>query len=372
MLNNNKILIFLISIFFINNITALAGENPKKKSRDWEIDLGINSFYDSNILKYSDKYLERFKNREDEGRFHINRYDDLVVDYSLRITYTQQIFGKLKTKLGADLGADVYSYNNIKNWSSLDVSLQQELTGTTSFAFSYSYIPKFYIRHFYDDDWVYYYGYTSGTFQPYEFSKDDYSLWLQQYLFKKNTRVRFYFSYMRYFHNEHYTEFDSKDFLYGVRVYQRLSKYLKVNVGYKYATSDAKGIDQSGEIKELSDDSDATNYEHTYITGIEVTLPKIFSLKNDISLTAQYQEQFFTTDHFFELDPLHSGRYDHNLRVYANYNFDVSDNLAVSAFYNWLGRNTSTTADVNEEYISDEKDYSQYQLGLGIIYKIKF
>jgi len=364
------VIIFFIVIF--GNCTIHAGESPRKKIKSWGIDLSLNTFYDSNILKYSDKYIDRFKNREDAGRFHVNRYDDLVFSYSISFSFTKNFYKKLKTTFGTEMGMDTYSYNNIKSWSSFDIYWQQEVTNSTSFAISYSYIPEFYIRHFYDDDWTIIYGYVPETFQPYKFSKEDYSLWVQQYFWNKKTRLRVYFSYMKYFHNQHYTEFDSKDYLYGFRVYQKLTNFLSVNAGYKYTTSDAKGFDQPGELRLASDDSDGTNYEHIYLAGIELKLPKIFSVRNDLNLTAQYQEQFFTTKHFYELDPLHSGRYDYNYRVFFNYNFDLFKDFTLSAFFTWMNRDTHSTINANEEYISDEKDYSQYQTGIKFNYQIKF
>ncbi len=61
-----------------------AGDNPEKKVDHWRINLSLSPYYDSNILKYSEKYIERFKNGEDEGRFHINRIDDLTLGLCAR------------------------------------------------------------------------------------------------------------------------------------------------------------------------------------------------------------------------------------------------------------------------------------------------
>ena len=365
-------LIISIILFVFCSIAVLAGDNPKKSRGKFEASLSINSFYDSNILKYSDKYIERFKNYQDEGRFHINRYDDLVFTYDFEISYSDKLISDLRTVLGAEFDTDMYSYNHIKNWSNYSLYLRQEITNSTSFLFSYSFIPNFYVRHFYDDDWTYYYGFVPESFQPYDFSKDDYSFWVQQYLWNRNTRVRGYFSYSKYLYNEHYTEFDSDDYLYGIRVYQKITKKLSVNLGYKYSISDAKGFDQPNETRQTSDDSDATNYEHIYIAGIEFKLPDVFSLDNDLSFTAQYQEQFFTTKHFLELDPLHSGRYDYNYRFYFNYNLDLFNNFSLTSFFTWMSRKSSTSAKTNRELVSDEKDYSQYQVGMKFNYKIKF
>ena len=60
------------------------------------------------FLKYSEKYIERFKNGEDEGRFisHINRIDD--IGYALGVTYANEIIGNLRTVFGAGFDSDAY------------------------------------------------------------------------------------------------------------------------------------------------------------------------------------------------------------------------------------------------------------------------
>jgi hypothetical protein len=348
-----------------------ADDNPKKKKDKWTVSLSLNPFYDSNILKYSEKYIQRFKNREDEGRFHIHSIDDLTLSYSVGINFSDEIIGKLKTIIGAGFDSDTYTYNSIKTWYTYSIFLRQYVTSSTQLSFAYSYIPEFYVRHFRDDDWVYIYGYTPITFQPYTFSKDGYNFWAQQVLPWKTTRLRLYFSYMKYFLNSPNLEYDSDDFLYGFRIFQSLTDKLDLNIGYHYTTSDAIGYDEPGEIKETSDDSDASNFEHIYLAGVDYSLPKIFSRSNSISIDAQYQRAFYTTNHFLEFDPLHAGRYDYNYRVFVTYNFDLFENLSVSAFYNWMGRESSSSAVQNQEYISDEKDYTQYRLGIKFDYLLK-
>ena len=369
------IILFCCFIFLTIPLDELYGQKKKKTEKkvdNWTLSLSIKPYYDSNILKYSDKYIERFKNGEDPGRFHINRIDDLTVGYSAGLTFSDNFFGNMKTILGAGYDTDAYTYNSIKTWGAFNVFYRQQIAASTSAQFSYSYIPEFYVRHFRDDDWVEYYGYTEITYQPYNFSKDDFSLWVQQIMPWKTTRARVYFTYSKYYLNSAYIEYDSDDYLAGFRIYHTLMNNLDVNFGYLYAYSDAKGFDEITETKENSDDSDATNYEHSYFAGFDLTLPKIFSKENDLSVDFQYQRAFFTTEEFVELDPLHVGRYDYNYRLYVNYNFSLMNNLSATAFYHWFGREASSPSDYNKEYISDEKDYTQYRLGARFNYLINF
>jgi len=343
-----------------------------KKVDKWTLSLSIKPFYDSNILKYSEKYIQRFMNGEDAGRFHINRIDDLTIGYSAALSFTDEFFGKMKTIIGSGYDTDAYSYNSIKTWGTFNIFYRQQVAASTSLQFSYSYIPEFYVRHFRDEDWVRYYGYTEITFQPYTFSKDDFGFWVQQRAPWKTTRARFYFTYSRYFLNPAYTEYDSDDYTFGFRIYHKLLNNLNIRLGYLYSYSDAKGFDEPMETKDNSDDADATNYEHAYFTGFDILLPKIFSRANDLSIDFQYRRTFFTTDNYVEQDLLHAGRYDYNYRVFINYNISVLTNFSATVFYNWYAREAGSGSEINNGYISDEKDYTQYRIGVSFNYLIKF
>lgn len=363
----------LIVLSSTMNDGVFADDKQKQKKADkWALSLSVKPYYDSNILKYSEKYIDRFKNGEDPGRFHISSIDDLTIGYSAGLTFTDEFFGKMKTIIGTGYNSDAYSINSIKTWATFNIFFRQQITSSTTAQFSYSYIPEFYVRHFRDDDWVKYYGYTPETFRPYIFSKDDFSFWLQQILPWKTTRARLYFTYDRYYLDESNTEYDSNDYMYGFRVYQSLFKNLDINFGYFYTTSDAKGYDEPNETKENSDDSDATNYEHSYFAGIDYQLPKVFSRNNDVSVDFQYLRAFYTTENYLESDPLHAGRYDYNYRIYVNYNIELLENFSATAFYHWFGRESSTSAEANREYVSNEKDYTQYRVGINFNYIIRF
>jgi hypothetical protein len=177
---------------------------------------------------------------------------------------------------------------------------------------------------------------------------------------------------MKYYYNEHYTEYDSDNMMYGLRLFHDFSKTISADAGYRYITSDAKGYDESFETKENSDDVDATYYEHVFFAGVDFKLPRLLKLSNTVSVSGQYSKRIYETDHYAELDPLHAGRSDNNYRISLNYDVDVLSNFSAGLFCTWMSRDTNTEFEPNKEYISDEKDYNQYQLGLNFNYKFQF
>jgi len=356
-------LLFVILSLYSNTIAK--GPEP-----EWNIKLQIGSIYDSNILKYSDKYIEKYNNNEDEGRFHINRYDDLIIHSSIQTSYNFRLIKKLNSIVSGGIRHRTYTLNSIKNWYLFNISWRQYLSKKFSLKIIYSYIPEFYVRHFRDGDWIDKFGYEPITFQPYSFSKDNYSF-LAQYSLFKNTLLKMSFSFMDYYHNEHYTEYDSNNYLYGFNVSHSLDKKIKLNVGYRYLNSDANGYDNTNETKISSDDSDASYTEDIFILGCEWRLPKLFGHSNNVSVESKYQKRYYSSKHFPLEDRLHAGRIDDNFRLFVSYKYYLQKDLNLKLFYNLFYRDSDTKAEENKIYVSDEKAYDQYQIGLLISYSFR-
>ncbi len=361
----------LLLIAFLLCANGVQAQKKKKKSNKFkmEADFGLTTFYDDNILKYSYKYLDRFINNKDEGRFHIRTYDDVIVNATVGLSASYRLFGKRKTIVDAEASFSNYLINDIKNWQIYNVGISQEITRRLSLSFRYSYIPDFYVRHFRDDDWIPIVGYTPESFTPYSFAKNNYAF-VGEYTFFKDTRVRLYYYYMQYYHNKHYTEYDSKNNLFRLRVTQPLSRNFEVDLSYQYETSDAKGYDEPGETRETSDDSDATYAENGLNAGLTWKMPRVKKHFHSLTLNAVLYNTYFQTEKSVLVDPLHAGRVDHDLRIYLNYYLSVTKKLKVKAYFNWLGRDSGTTNRLNEAYVSNEKDYRQNQVGIAVTYKI--
>jgi hypothetical protein len=346
-------------------------ESKKNKVVELEVDFGLATLYDNNILKYSDKYLQKFINNEDSGRFHISTYDDVILTPSLGLTATSRIFGNLRSELSVDYSSRIYIVNSIKNWNYFAVGFRQYLPKRASFRLSYSYIPTFYIRHYRDDDWVAVYGYVPETFQPMGFSKNSYGLWVQKAFFK-NTTFRLSFSYSQYYYNKHYTEYDSKDQFYGIRLFQTVNESFRMELAYEFIYSEAKGYDEPGEIKKNADESDASFYEHGFFARGVYKLPPVLKLKHNLDIEIGYMKRYFTSEHYLELDPLHVGRVDDVIELSASYNVRLLKSLNMSVFYNYFFRDANTSATENQTLVSDEKDYRANQVGLSLNYYLKF
>ena len=345
--------------------------SKSKSNYDFSFDFGMRTTYDDNILKYSDKYRQRFINREDEGRFNINTSDDVILRPAFKFEVSKRFIKKLRTEFDFYTNRSMYLNNDIKTWSYFSVGLRQYYSKRNSFKLSYNYIPDFYIRHFRDEDFTRILGYVPESFKPMAFSKESFGLWAHHNILK-NTSIRISLEYKQYFYNSFYTEYDSKDYACEIKVYQSLPSNFRIQVGYSYTKSNAKGFDDPGETLESSDDADATFMDNSFTASINWKIPSVFGLKHSLTLDGEFGDRHFTTKNYLEIDPLHAGRVDNNYGFSLSYDVQITKSMDATLFYNFLKRETTSKAEVNREMISEEKNYNQNLIGVTLLYRFKF
>jgi hypothetical protein len=327
--------------------------------KNWRLEFGLSSSYDGNALRYSDKYLERFERQEDEGRFHIATRDDLILTNSLRTVATLEILDNALTQVATTFRHYSYTSNSLKDWSYYSMSFRQELGQRMAVGVAYEYVPEFYIKHYRDEDWVEHFGNSSKTFQPFEYRKDEISGWLQK-MFFGNTRVRALLSYGRYFHNQHFTEYDSKYKQVGFEIGQPVISRLKVVAGYSFAASHAGG----------DAETDPSFDEDKYSLSVQWQLPSIVGRSNLLVIDGEYAYCCFTSKRSADADRLHAGRWDRDYRMSLVYTVQLSGRILLDLRYEWHQRNASTSAVLNAEYLAEDKDFNQHQIGIEAKYVV--
>jgi hypothetical protein len=369
--NRNRAVFFMIIVFLLISTNGFCSNKHKyTKYKKWNFNISQSYVYDNNILKYSDKYINLFVSELNFGRFHINTYDDFVLYNSFDAAFSINIIKNLMTTVNVNGTYKVFTHNSIKNWGQINIGLKQQINKRAYAKLFYSYLPDYYIRHFRDKDWVEVYGLIPKTFQPFSFTKNSYGLRLKN-TFLSNTKVFLTISYMQFYYNHHFTEYDCNNISGDLKINHPVSKYFDIESSYRFTHSNAKGYDQPDESKETSDDADASFYENTFFVSINVKLPRILKIKNNLNIKVSYGNRQYTSTKGIINDPLHTGRNDNNYRLYFLYKIKPLKNLSISAFYNYYKRVTSSDYDINKQYISNEKDYNQFQTGLTVAYKFK-
>jgi hypothetical protein len=184
--------------------------------------------------------------------------------------------------------------------------------------------------------------------------------------------VRLALDYSKYYHNKHYTEYDCKNIIGGVALYQPLHKKVRLELGYEYEHSDAKGYDEPGETREGADDADATYNEYGFALGLDWKLPEIKKKEHDLDVKLAYQKRYYLSEHYLEEDREHVSRVDDNIQVFINYKFSLNKSFTLGAFYKYYMRDTGSESEINSIYLAGEKNYKQSQVGLQLTYDIKF
>jgi hypothetical protein len=364
--DKSNILFFLALALLLLTNKSISAQTFLKKLK---LDVSLGTVYDDNLLKNSEKYTERFINNQDQGRFHIKTYDDVFVKSNVRASYYFKFIKNYKTQISGSLLVNSYINNSVKNWMLYSVGLQQYFSKKGSFKLSYSYIPKFYVRHFRDDDLVSIYGYEPITFTPYEFAKDNYGFWVQN-TFSKKTKIKLNAGFAKYYHNEHYTEYDAQNIALGIKITQTISKKFKMSIGYQNTDSKAKGYDEVGEQLENSDEADASYKEHKFDAGVSLSLPHLKKRRNSVNLSARFLRRDFSADKPIHRDPLHVNRVDANFSLVASYTISLAKKTKLNLFYNRIQRDSYNNSGIYDDLLSEEKDYKQNQLGFKLTYSI--
>jgi hypothetical protein len=363
-----KYLLIPCIILFILPFFAGAQETNKEIFKKGDIFILAGSEYDDNILKYSDIYIEKFKRGVDEGRFHISTYDDIILHSSLQPSLTFEFFKRRETKVDFEYSRSTYIKNNIKTWNQFSLGVSQDIHKRGNIKITYDYIPYFYLRHYRDDDWVKIFGYTFETFKPQSFSKENYGL-LIQYFFFKDTRFRFSFNNSSYFYNEHFTEYDCRNFTYGLTVLQPVLKKTKIEIGIQFETSDTKDLDKT--IYTLDHYSDASNKEGELRLEINRSLPRIRKINHYLELRYSYARRYYTTKNYYKYDPIHAGRIDDVMDFHLRYNLRLNSNMRLIVYYDRSQRFLNNSLDISRDFLMEEKNYKQNLFGILITYDLK-
>lgn len=336
-----------------------AGPLPGAVAPFWSSRLRLASYYDDNILRYSEKFIERFENGRDPDRFRVESLDDVIQRLDLTVDRDFAGLGGRRAEFTLDVGHRAYSRNSIKDWTRFSASVGQDLGLGRAFELSISWLPGFYVRHLRDSD-LRGGGPSVDPFQPFEFDKGDVRLDYSHRL-GIDHRARWHLGLASFRHVDAFREFDSDNVFAGLRLDSRLSRTFRLSYALEYTDSAARGWDEEGETLETSDDTDPSYRQWDVMVAARFRLPG--KRRSTLFLQAEVGLREYTTDKPASVAPLHNGREDDLLRFYASWQLDLGKGYSLTLFGQL--RDRSSTALIEAD-IGDEKDYEQYELGLRL------
>ncbi len=336
---------------------------PGSQAPAWTTRARLAGFYDSNILRYSDKFIRRFDNGEDPDRFRVESLDDTVVRADLYLRRGFAGLGGKPAEAGVGIEHWDYQRNDIKDRSRFSATWQQELRHGRLLAASINFAPSFYVRHLRDSDLTGS-GSTVDPFQAFEFERAEARLRLSQELGASLT-ARYHLGAASFRHTPAFREFDSTNLFGGVRLDQQLSRRARLSYAFEYTDSSARGYDQPGEALATSDDTDPAYRQLDLMLAARFRVPG--KRRQIIFLQAESGQREYTTNKSTDSAPLHAGREDDLLRLFASWQLDLSKRYRLTVF--GQSRERSSTAPIDLD-IGVEKDYEQWEAGIRVSAKL--
>ncbi len=338
--------------------TAVPGDRglPAPAEARWALRGRLGLFYDDNILRYSEKFIQRFAEGRDPGRFRVRSLDDIVQRIDLDIHRRFAGLGDRPARVGIGVEHRAYSRNSIKDSTRVHASWWQDLGLGRSLHIASRWRPSFYVRHLRDSDLT---GRQprADPFRAFSFDQADLHA-TYAHAAGASLRLRYHLGWATLRHSEAFREFDSTNFSAGLRLDQQLTRGWRLSYGFEQHVSAARGFDEPGETRVTSDDTDPTYRQSDIMLAARYRFPG--ARRSTLFFQTELGLRDYTTDKPANLAPLHAGRDDTLLRLYASWQIDLGKRYAFTLFAQSRTRSSSAPIDLD---IGAEKDFDQAELG---------
>jgi len=327
-------------------IHPLAGVNIYSK---------LSFAYDDNIFKYAEQDIDKFINNIEPYRYPIETYDDFITTILFHAKIRRHIFGSNATTFNAKIRGNLYYLNKEKDYGSFSFSVWQKTGKRGHILSKYLFIPRYFVRYYPDFDIItpYEYPYFADCF----FQKHAFLL-EGGYKVIGDAELAISLSTETHNYNDSFNEYDTRKYSIGFSARIPFRKIVHTGFSYSFSTADAKGVDEPGEAKEMSDDSDISHDEDKIKVSCDIDLSennKPFLFQSAFEVT----RRLYTTDKPILVDPTHAGREDIKTIIRLGFSFIPSNRLQFTIGYIYEMKDVSTPYDLNE--IEEIKNYSQNQ-----------
>lgn len=358
-----KKIVFLLSAVICSSILI-----PPASARVLSLQLTglkfeILSNYDDNILRYSDRDLDNFKNRTEINPSKLTTFDDWKNDFRLKFYLDgPRFFGnELKIRY---FGKFSHFFNNpFNNYSSHTFILDQKISDKFSVDLKYFILADYYLREYRDRDLN---EYQSCTFDNHQARLGiDYRL-------TKNMSFTLQGQFDQIYYNQYFTEYDSENLSYFAIFNQRIGRDLRFSLSAGFTAADNIGyVPATVTVYDPLNDDD-TEYgegsceEETYQAEIRWRMRKLLGKDSWFSLEYKLRHRIYTTDNLLADDPFHAGRMDNRHRIVFTFDRPLLPRLDGNFTFTREWRNTASDYRLTEEV----KSFSQNVIALGLTYTI--
>ena len=337
--------------------------SPRGESAEWfkmtALQLELTSNYDDNILRYSDRDIDRFLNRDEYYPSKITTYDDWKNEFRVKAYFeTASLFNyPFKIKY---FGKFAHYYRNpFRNYTNHTFLLNQNFSKRLEVHFKYYYMPDYYLREYRDRD--------LNEYQSCSFDNTQFRLGIS-YRLAKMTELTLQAQYEQIYYNEHFTEYDSDLYLYEAILNHNFSWDWRCQFSFGYCISDNIGYTPSTISAEPSPFEEDTEYgessyeEEEYQIEIRRRQRKLWGSDTWFTLQYKLRHRIYTTGNSLQSDPYHSARLDDRHRIIFEINRDITPHLEITIGYTYQWRTTES----DYQPVIDAKEFQQH------IYSVTF
>jgi hypothetical protein len=319
---------------------------------------GVNIFtrltlaYDNNIYKYSQNEIDKFVNNIEPYRYPIETYDDLITTMQIHAKIRGEIIKNNSSTLNLRIRGNLFYKNKEKNYESYSLSIWQKAGKNGHILLRYLFLPEFLIRHYADFDIESPYSYP--YFAECTFTKHDARV-EGGYTFFRSTDISLFFAHEIDDYIDNFDEYDTKKNTFGVSLSRPFGAIFTPTARYSFSRAVAEAVDEPGEVRAMSDDSDISNDEDevVFATDFDFTKTVPFLLQADLEFT----RRVYTTDKPILVDPYHAGREDKKIFLRFQTSFVPTERISLDVGY--LFETKSVYSPYNVELIEEVKNYNK-------------
>ena len=323
----------------------------------------IISNYDDNILRYSDRDIDRFVDQTEYSLSKISSTDDWKNDFRLKFYFDGPRIFKKPLKIRYFVKTSSYFKNSFKNYLNHAVYIRQEVRKIVEFDFKYFFMPEYYLREYNDRDLDEYHScYFADEQIRFGISVKP----------MKSIEIGLQVEDETLYYNKNFTEYDSESRFSNVYYIQKIGKDISIAFNYGFKESDNIGYIPVvtsliyPEVVEDSEYGDSSYESDIYEVSLGYRLRSKSGKDTNFALGYKLRNRFYTTDNLLNDDPFHAGREDKR----SNLSFDITQELSDRVDFGISYLRDWRKVDSLSETVSDIKDFKQNIYSLTLSFKL--
>lgn len=279
-----------------------------KSAISWRGNASIDFIYNDNVLTNSPEDNFDFENGLSPWKFVHQAIDDLVVAPNVDLEARAKPFAWGQTRFKVKIKRWMYTTNPIKTNTDFHFHLRQFLGKKQSLELYFHFAPEQYIGQLSDrsplddrDDPI--------NWTDFRFQRNVWNATWRRTLNKKLSAKLIYEQNHRYY-NQPFIENDINAWEVRGNLTWKQSRVLVWNFDYSYEDAQGRAVDEPGETRLTSDNSDPSYARDLYRIGLDIRHKALKKFIERISLSFLFMDYYYTTVRDLTEDPYHAGRRD--------------------------------------------------------------